>query len=496
VDSKSEITCEPEREYWLELATQNRDRLKNTHVSSLTYDRIVNFRRAIFEKAFSFTRDQLGGDINALSVFKEDKLIIAAGHQPSIYHCGVARKNVYLAESVSSGQMLGINIIIDTDAGIAARLCYPKISTTDAYHIGEALLSEGGDVYLSQHILEASQLKTVFAQVKADTIAAYRPAIDRLEEQYLEVAGVPVVIAQARVRRHFEYKPGYLELPLTELVSLSEATEFLSAIISEAAIFHEHFNLQLNAFRAERKIKNHANPFPNLEQRDGLIELPFWVIDRRSGVRAALYLNVKEGTLQSETGVNLGHQSQAMALFNWSGNEQFCLAPRALLITALLRLMSSDYFIHGLGGARYDAFLDRLFESYWQISAPKFAVVSETRYLFPELVGNLIETEQLHSSAREIQFHLDSYIEKGIFPEDIALTLGNLWQERTRLKADLIELKRSGSPAATITQAMKTVDAEIKAMLTKYFLTRPLPSPVAIEALRWREFPFMYFTGA
>ena len=493
MDQLSKIVCEPAMSSWLEQARQNRVEMTEHMFSSL---KINDFRRKLFEQAALFTKNRLGEDIGNLAVFEENKLIIAAGHQPVNYHAGVARKNAYLAEIVRSGDALGINIIIDTDSGIAAKLTYPQKSTTDVYSIGERQLSEGGSVYLSQRILDTDTLSTLFEQINTTTLPDIAPALKRVEDQYRLSAADSVVTGLTRIRRYFESNPCYLELPLTELISLAEASEFLASVINKGEFFHQHFNKELDAFRDQRKIKNHANPFPNLGQRQDLLELPFWVIDRRAGSRTALYLRTEVGTLVSEDGMTLGSKSEAKDLFNWSNNEQYRLAPRALLITAMLRVLCSDYFIHGLGGARYDAFLDRLFESYWHVKAPKFAVVSETRYLYPELVNQLEQTEHLLASAREIQFHLDKYIDNGTFPEDLAGSLRTLWNERNTLKEQLIEIKRSGAAAADTTQAMKRVDAEIKSALTSFFMTRSLPSPLAIEALRWREFPFMYFSGA
>lgn len=59
------------------------------------------------------------------------------------------------------------------------------------------------------------------------------------------------------------------------------------------------------------------------------------------------------------------------------------LAPRALLMTGLLRLGACDVFIHGLGGERYDRVTERWFETWLGGSArlARTAVVSATRYL-------------------------------------------------------------------------------------------------------------------
>jgi len=54
------------------------------------------------------------------------------------------------------------------------------------------------------------------------------------------------------------------------------------------------------------------------------------------------------------------------------------LAPRALVLTGLMRLAGCDLFIHGLGGAAYDAVTERWLDDWLGVSLAPAAVVSAT----------------------------------------------------------------------------------------------------------------------
>src|SRR5690606_13015755 len=108
--------------------------------------------------------------------------------------------------------------------------------------------------------------------------------------------------------------------------------------------------------RADHKIKNPANPFPNLKDGSNF-ELPFWIVDPSS---------------RSRTPVRHGSHPPQDAL----------LIPRGALITALFRTHCSDLFIHGTGGKHYESFTDLLIREYFGAPPPPYVIASETTFLF------------------------------------------------------------------------------------------------------------------
>ena len=74
--------------------------------------------------------------------------------------------------------------------------------------------------------------------------------------------------------------------------------------------------------------------------------------------------------------------------------QGWMLVPRGALITASLRLLFSDLFVHGLGGGRYDAATDQLIRAWWHEEPAAFAVASASKCLFPE------DQDRLHPRRR------------------------------------------------------------------------------------------------
>ena len=56
-------------------------------------------------------------------------------------------------------------------------------------------------------------------------------------------------------------------------------------------------------------------------------------------------------------------------------------APKALMLTLFSRLFVADFFIHGVGGGRYDQVTDDVVRRLFGIEPPAFAVASLTMYL-------------------------------------------------------------------------------------------------------------------
>jgi len=84
------------------------------------------------------------------------------------------------------------------------------------------------------------------------------------------------------------------------------------------------------------------------------------------------------------------------------------LAPRALLMTGLLRLGACDLFIHGLGGERYDPVTERWFERWLggTVRLAPTAMVTATRYL-PIADGDLLsprEISRVRDAARRVRY--------------------------------------------------------------------------------------------
>src|SRR5205085_227153 len=58
--------------------------------------------------------------------------------------------------------------------------------------------------------------------------------------------------------------------------------------------------------------------------------------------------------------------------------KDWAIRPRALTLTLYSRLFLCDFFIHGLGGAKYDVITDGLIRRFFGVEPPAYACVTAT----------------------------------------------------------------------------------------------------------------------
>jgi hypothetical protein len=122
--------------------------------------------------------------------------------------------------------------------------------------------------------------------------------------------------------------------------------------------------------------------------------VPFWLDSFSDGSRnRAMVERRPQGfALRSASGDEFPLQpsSQAVALVprlaDWLRQHNLRLAPRALTMTMVARLLLADQFVHGIGGGRYDEVTDKLIARHFRHVPPRFSVTTATLY-FPDAVG-------------------------------------------------------------------------------------------------------------
>ena len=115
--------------------------------------------------------------------------------------------------------------------------------------------------------------------------------------------------------------------------------------------FMQVYNQSLIDYRKEHKIKNHAQPIPNLVSG----EMPFWILDP---------ITKKRNVMRVEDSV-----------------DNACILPKAVTLTMFMRLFMTDFFIHGKGGGRYEEVSEHIIKEFFKIEAAPYEVASATMHL-------------------------------------------------------------------------------------------------------------------
>lgn len=400
--------------------------------------------------------------------------IVMAGHQPAIYHPGILEKIACLRRLSAITGAVAINVAIDTDEGDAGRLVWPCVQG-DNLSLRAGTIATPGTLFRSQRVTDASQVAGVFELVQRDLATSELPEVsqraERVSRLYQALAHESIVAANAIVR-WVESGMGCFELPLSRLVELPAIRRVIQAFIDDRERFVAMYNASLDAYRRDHKIKNPANPFPNMMIAPDLLELPLWRVEGDS----RLPLKVARGasvTLNEET-----------------------IAPRGSIVTMVLRGLCSDLFIHGLGGGKYDQFVDGFAREYWGGPLPRFVVASATRVLFPRRVERYTRARDLRARYKEIISHTERFLGNGTFTADEEVSLRVLIERRRQL---LQQFQSASTPEerSRVAHALNDTNKFVRTLVDASSLSATLAEGALDEAkvARWsyREFPFFFF---
>jgi len=223
---------------------------------------------------------------------------------------------------------------------------------------------------------------------KAVAPIVQQPCVDRLwyhARAAIERCGVAgCAMAQARHGLEGELGLQTLELPLGVVCRTTAFAEFVLSILSELPRFHRCYNGAANQYRRDHGIRSTAHPVPNLDEQDGWFEAPLWVYGNKSPARRPVWVRLRDDQLvisdrvEREIEIDIRFPKLAAEKLSSMITPEFKLRPRALLTTMYARLILSDLFMHGIGGAKYDQLGDRIIHSFFMVDPPEFMVMSAT----------------------------------------------------------------------------------------------------------------------
>lgn len=293
--------------------------------------------------------------------------LLLAGHQPELSHPGVWVKNFALNGLARRLDGVPLNLIVDNDTlkGTAIRFPVFRDRAPASVHV-QALSFDtlAGEVpYEDRTVRDGEQFRT-FAERAAPLWAdwGYEPL---LAKHWAGGANVGESFTAMRVARERAWGCRNRELPVSRLSRTDAFARFARHILGELPRFHEVYNAAIRAYRTANGVRSMNHPAPELAEGEG----PFWV--RTSAGRR------QRATPASDT------------------NQ---LRPRALTLTLFARVCLGDFFIHGIGGGKYDEVTDDIIRDYFGIEPPAYQVLSATLHLplpaFPSAARDLQTAER------------------------------------------------------------------------------------------------------
>ena len=394
----------------------------------------------------------------------KNEFIYVTGHQPEIFHPGILFKDLLLNKLSIMHNAFPLHLNVDTDI-FEFKYIFPQIDDNNLiinkfeYHQDRLFMFEDFNLEKETELLkilndQEIDLKEILSESVYEFALEYINRIKKLinsKEKFHNISNI--------IRNNFLINNN-MDIPtikLSEFIKLDSFQYFVELISNRNSEFIEMHNISLRNYRELHKIKNHAQPIPDMI----INELPFWE------------LNIQDG-----------NRTHAKLPFNLSTTY----SPRAITNTMYIRLFLSDLFIHGRGGARYEAISDGIIENFFGSKSSPYFVASATLHLdnnnnFKTLN---ISLNELNVVLRDLNYSPEKFIES----TDI------LKIEKTKLQE---RFKNQNEDKKFLTQEIQKINEVIKEKIKdKIEYYEKLKENFEQfhknkESLENREYPFFYY---
>lgn len=334
------VLAEPHFDALPALVEANRERLDRTDVRLAGYT-LKEFRELT-------KQEYLGED----ELFRT---VIVTGHQPELSHPGVWVKNFATVGLARKLGAIPLNLVVDNDTLKSTSLRFPSFhqSEPESAHLASVPFDTfAGEVpYEDRRILDSATFCEFLPRMREATRHwPYKPLLFDAW-QYLDPAfdgSFGQQIAGTRARFEREWGCYGNDLAVSELCDKRPFRAFTTHLLNDLPRFRDAYNRAIRAYRDANGVRSANHPAPELEEG----EAPFWA---------------RTGT---------GRRARATAT-----SDPRSLRPRALTLTLFARVCLGDFFIHGIGGGKYDEVTDAIIRDYFGIPPPAYQVLSATLHL-------------------------------------------------------------------------------------------------------------------
>lgn len=486
-------------------------------------------RKRVVKEALRFSKKfdpDIGEKINPAYQY-----IIQSGHQPVFFHPGIWIKNIFLNKLLKSplpDKSLGLNIILDNDICKDLNLSLPVLSSNGNLKLEKVdFLSSTltPNLPFEEYPCPSLELITKFSRniihrLKSlesenknilNNFKNYTRCLEnssRLCSRNYTRVNLGEFLGLARRLYEQEIEPAYLEIPFSQICDSDEFLSFFLEIIKNIKSFSKIYNNKLDEYRKLFKIRNRAQPSPNLMIKENLIEAPFWIWKEGDQRRKVFILREKEGNYLYNDSYDKIFLIEKDSLKSLSSLKIFLkekklkIRPKALLLTLYNRLFISDLFIHGLGGAKYDLVTDEIIREFFKVEPPHFLVVSCTLYLNFKSSSGASDSKisALKKKIRDLEFNPERYVDELPLTKKEKNQIGELAEKKTGL---IKKIKKTLSPIEKrkISEEVKAINNFIveKIIPLKYELNKKIEKEEEkmkqAKVYTFREFPYCLFSA-
>jgi hypothetical protein len=392
-------------------------------------DLALSARHTLAERALAYTRqyrDVAGALFTGRPI--ADVPFVLSGHQPQLFHPGVWYKNFVLGGLARRLDGIAIHLLIDSDLCRSSSIRVPTGTVEEPRIESVPYDQPGAEVPYEERTIRDARLLASFVQrvTKLTGPLVSDPLIESMWPLVLDrnsaQKNLGLRLAQGRHAYEHHWHNHTLELPQSAVCAMREFAWFMAHLLAHLPRFWTAHNDALAAYRHAHRIRNRAQPVPDLAEADGWLEAPFWIWSADDPRRRPLF------ALQSDDELMLSdrHSRTFRLALTADGDaadavEQLLelsqcgikIRTRALTTTLFARLVLGDLFLHGIGGAKYDQVTDQIARQFFGFALPEFATVSATlRLPIAHERGGGTQERELIQQAREMEFHPERFLNR------------------------------------------------------------------------------------
>lgn len=380
---------------------------------------------------------------------RESRRFILSGHQPQLFHPGVWLKNFALSVLGERTGAVPINLIVDNDTIRSAAIRIPRQQGGEVEVPAVAIDAAGDEVAWEEREVLSPELFASFGQRACEVLGQAEPILASLwplaqaaQLRHGAAARLGLLLAEARHRYEQQCGLRTLEVPLSAVCQTTSFRHFVWQLLRDLPRLVQVYNAALAEYRQVNRLRSRSHPVPDLARQDDWLEAPLWIWTSELPRRQRLFVRERAGKLQLSNLAGVEAEIEAAENFSAAATNQLAaleqqgikLRPRALVTTMFSRLLLSDFFIHGIGGAKYDELTDAIIRRYFDCEPPVYLTATATFRLpidRPDVTA--ADLAALDQRTRELRFHPERFLAGA--PTECSAELARLAEQKSALLA-------------------------------------------------------------
>jgi len=462
-EEKDTIFIRPEFSRWPKLLEDNKYILQSFKLNSC--------REQLLKKAVDYTRKITG--IN--HSFENNKITIVTGHQAIWHHCGILAKSVIANAFAKQLGGFCVHLVLDHDIHDTEMLMpdkrgYSGVSLKKVRiekvkrDVPVEFRGAAGFKQLQDFMDAVSTRENCFCQ------SSWKEYL-RSDFKKLRFSSIADTITGLQANLYSKLGIDMLYLPVSLMSEGNLFWDFTGTIIKNAAAFADIYNKAISQQIRSMKVQpSHTIRPLKMDTKNKVTELPFWLVSSK-GKRFSLLVSSKcrdktsFGTNSQVLGqLKLKDLNKLPATLRRAVRKRgFLLRPKAVSLTLFARLCLADFFIHGIGGAGYEAITDYIIERYFSLENLHFGIVTATVTLpdYDNSDSTSIDLNNLKQQLRQVRFSPEKFIEDTILKTPSIKTL-------TERKNKLIKISRNPTLSNQVRKSAWQQIAQINSQLFKH----------------------------